>query len=296
MKARLIGIPGTTGSRLVAEAWGDANAPAVICAHGVGQTRHAWGDTARGLAQAGYHAVSVDLPGHGDSEWYADGHYGGKRMTTDLQRICEHFGAPLAWVGASLGGLLGLGLQYRYAPLSALILVDIAPRMEAAGVERVLTFMRGRPDGFASIQEAADYVAAYLPNRKRPRSTDGLQKNLRQRSDGRYVWHWDPRVMEPGTQEERMQQSDYEGAARSLQIPALLIRGQHSDVISPAGAQEFQAMVKDSEYVDLHGAAHMVAGDVNDAFTDCVIEFLDRRYRPLAEPAVGKPVSSACRN
>ena len=51
-------------------------------------------------------------------------------------------------------------------------------------------------EGFATVAEAADAVAAYLPHRKRPRSHEGLQKNLRLHPDGRWRWHWDPRVLQ----------------------------------------------------------------------------------------------------
>ncbi len=285
MQSQPLSFTSVTGSRIAAEGWGDPAAPAVVCAHGGGQTRHAWGATARRLAEAGFHGITVDLPGHGDSDWYADGCYGGQRMVADMHQVCRQLEGPVAWVGASLGGLLGLGLQARHRPLSCLVLVDIAPRMETSGVERVIRFMRGRPDGFASIEEAAEYVASYLPHRPRPRSPEGLRKNLRLREDGRYVWHWDPRVMAPAVQSDRMENGDYEAAARSLRIPTLLVRGQMSDVISEAGARAFLEMVPDSEYLDLQGASHMVAGDVNDAFSASVLEFLQRKYRPAGRAA-----------
>ena len=68
--------------------------------------------------------------------------------------------------------------------------------MEAAGVARILTFMSAHPDGFASLDDARDAIAAYNPHRPPPRDTVRLHKNLRQGSDGRYRWHWDPRFLD----------------------------------------------------------------------------------------------------
>ena len=58
--------------------------------------------------------------------------------------------------------------------------------------------------GFGSLEEVADAVAAYNPHRPRPTDLSGLKKNVRQRADGRWVWHWDPRFMsgKPGSHDE----------------------------------------------------------------------------------------------
>ncbi len=180
-------------------------------------------------------------------------------------------------VGASLGGLAALLTAGEAAPelVSSLVLVDIAPRMDPVGVERIVGFMTGNPDGFASLEEAADAIAGYLPNRPRPTDLRGLQKNLRFGQDGRWRWHWDPAFMtgkqRPGATRDPER---FERAARALRIPVLLIRGRMSDIVSEAGAQAFLDVVPHARFVDVSDAGHMVAGDRNDVFTDAVVEFL----------------------
>ncbi len=139
---------------------------------------------------------------------------------------------------------------------------------------RILGFMQSAPDGFASVEEAADAVAAYRPHRPRPKDTAGLRRNLRFR-EGRYHWHWDPRMFEngpPARDTERLRD-----AARSLTVPVLLVRGGHSDILSQAGADDFLRLVPHAEFADIAGADHMVAGERNDAFNDAVFSFLERR-------------------
>src|SRR3546814_16423457 len=87
--------------------------------------------------------------------------------------------------------------------------------------------MRADPEGFASVDEAADAVAAYMPHRPRPKDTSGLLKNLRLREDGRYRWHWDPRFVgrEISSAEILSNGARLEAAARALTMPALLVRG-----------------------------------------------------------------------
>ena len=106
-----------------------------------------------------------------------------------------------AVAGASLGGIASLTAEGEAAqrgepPLfSALVLVDITPRVDMSGVAKVQGFMRAHAhEGFATVEEAADAVAAYLPHRPRPRSNEGLKKNLRLHPDGRWRWHWDPQI------------------------------------------------------------------------------------------------------
>ncbi|MFI4935421.1 MAG: alpha/beta fold hydrolase, partial [Caulobacterales bacterium] len=113
-----------------------------------------------------------------------------------------------------------------------------------------------------------------LPHRPRPADTSGLAKNLRLGDDGRWRWHWDPKMMEMQRmgREERL-----EDCARALKVPTLLIRGQKSDLLSPAGARAFLDLVPHAEFVDIEGADHMVAGDRNDAFNAAVFEFLQRQ-------------------
>jgi pimeloyl-ACP methyl ester carboxylesterase len=188
---------------------------------------------------------------------------------------------PPVLIGASLGGLSSL-VAIGEAPAgttvaSGLVLVDVAPRLEEKGIERIAEFMLGNLDGFASLEEVADAVAAYNPHRPRPTNLSGLRKNVRLRDDGRWYWHWDPAFLLGGRQDEPRSvrnEDRLEDAARALTVPTLLVRGRQSDVLSEAGARETVGLIPHARYIDVGGAGHMVAGDRNDAFNDAVLEFL----------------------
>jgi non-heme chloroperoxidase len=268
--------------RIACDAWGDPSDRPVILLHGGGQTRHAWGGTACALAASGMYALALDLRGHGDSDWCAKGNYLPEAFVADLHAIMQTLDEPAAIVGASLGGQAGLLCQGELHPntASALVLVDVTPRLESKGVERIVKFMQARPDGFASIDEAADAVAEFLPHRPRPLETAGLEKNLRCGADGRWRWHWDPRFLMRAADKQPLRANEWPArlmrAARALTVPTLLVRGMRSDVVSPEGVQEFLAAVPHAEYVDVEHATHMVAGDSNDVFSESVIGFLSR--------------------
>ena len=268
--------------RLVADAYGDSGHPAVLLLHGGGQTRHSWGATAQALASRGMYAVSADLRGHGDSGWDPAGDYSFDAFQQDTEQWCQLLGMP-AIVGASMGGLAGLWTEGARAAQgiepasSSLVLVDIAHRSETVGIQRIVGFMNDRPDGFATLDEVADAIAAYMPQQPRPASSAGLARNVRLGDDGRYRWHWDPRFMSDGQRPRSSYDSDaFAQHASRLTMPVLLIRGRMSDVVSQQVADEFRALVPHAEFVDVGGAAHMVAGDQNDVFADTVIDFLQR--------------------
>ena len=230
--------------------------------------------------------VALDTRGHGDSEWAPDGRYSLDVMVEDLQRVVAALGGKRpVLVGASMGGgvsLLAVGEDHLDA--TALVLVDIAPRIEMDGADRILTFMGERPEGFDTLDQVADAIARFQPHRGRPSNLAGLAKNVRLYPDGKYRWHWDPAFH---TQARRLdkRQERLEACARRLRLPTLLVRGGLSDVLSAEGAQSFLEVCPHSEYVNVTDAGHMVAGDRNDVFGTAVIGFLSRKV-----PVGGEPV------
>jgi pimeloyl-ACP methyl ester carboxylesterase len=263
------------GISIVADAMGEKTAPPVLFMHGGGQTRQSWGKAITQAAGHGYRAVSVDLRGHGESGWSPDGKYNIESFAGDIRKIIAGFTQPPVLVGASLGGLVGLTLAASPPPpLRGLVLVDVAVQLEPAGTKEIGDFMGSAPNGFATLDEAADAVAAYLPHRTRPKDTSGLMRNLRLRADGRLHWHWDPAFTRIDPDAARNFSAGFAAAAQNLRLPVLLIRGGRSRVLSPEGAQAFLKLVPQAEYVDVAGADHMVAGDANDSFNEAVFAFL----------------------
>ncbi|MVU77878.1 alpha/beta fold hydrolase [Nocardia sp. ET3-3] len=275
-----VSFRGQGGIVLAGDSWGPEDGPLVVFLHGGGQTRGSWKDSGLALAKAGMHAVLLDARGHGDSAWDPEGNYRRDAMVEDLMAVLRQLGKPAFIVGASMGGLTGLIATTHpdRELITGLVLVDVVPRPERKGVERVINFLGSNPEGFASLEEAADAVAEYLPHRRRPRNPEGLQRNLRQRADGRWYWHWDPAMLSPrgdGRGEEIDVQTELlENAARGLTIPVLLVRGKLSDVVSDEGVAAFRALVPHAEYAEIGTAAHTAASDANDEFTDAVVDFV----------------------
>ncbi len=265
-------------------AYGNAENLPVLLLHGGGQTGYSWGDTAKILAQNGYYAIALDARGHGDSSWSADADYLTDALVEDLRAVIEQVGGKPALIGASMGGITSLIAEgeSKISVASTIILVDIAPKAEQKGIERIFAFMSANMNsGFATVAEAAEAVSAYLPHRPKTDDTGRLEKNLRFRN-GRWYWHWDPVMLQVWQNSTVSQRIEHEQrlftAAQNLTVPTLIIRGGISDVVSERVMAEFLDAVPQVRSFTVAGAGHMVAGDSNHSFTNAAVDFLKEVY------------------
>ncbi|MGB0847886.1 MAG: alpha/beta fold hydrolase [Thiolinea sp.] len=285
-RQRLPGTPepahyfqGCEDNTIAGDSWGDPGQTAVILLHGGGQTRHAWKGAGEKLGEAGFYTLSLDLRGHGDSSWINDSvGYTEAKMAADLACVLEQaeIRRPIL-VGASLGGLTALSaIGQKVVDARALVLVDIVPGFEEAGARRVLQFMAMGQQGFASLEEVSAAIAMYQPQRKAKRNPDGLAKNIRLGDDGRYYWHWDPAFLQRSERDYKTVQAKLHAYAEELTLPTLLVRGGLSDLLTDESTNKFLNACPHAEYTNITDAAHMVAGDRNDIFTEAVVDFLRR--------------------
>ncbi|MEO8816188.1 MAG: alpha/beta hydrolase [Mycobacterium sp.] len=275
---------GPGGVRIVYDRLGDPEARAVVFLHGGGQTRRSWSRAAAAVAERGWQAISIDLRGHGESDWSSEGDYRVVSFAADVAEVLHRLPPRPVLVGASLGGFVAMILAGELEPgiAAAVVLVDIVPNMDPSGASRVRAFMAERVEaGFGSLDEVADALAEYNPHRPRPTDLDGLATNLRRRDD-RWYWHWDPEFISDTATHPAMEMTDVDrmntavGAMLGTGVPMFLVRGQMSDLVSQDRAEEFLSRFPQVGFVDIRGAGHMVAGDRNDVFADAVLDFLAR--------------------
>jgi pimeloyl-ACP methyl ester carboxylesterase len=279
-ESHVVTFRGVDDLSLVGDEWNDdpsTDRPSVLLLHGGGQNRHSWKNTGQILADEGFHVIALDSRGHGDSDRSPSANYSVEALSGDVVQVLHQVGRPVVLIGASMGGLTGILAAQEAGPdlVTKLVLVDVVPRFEKSGSARIREFMFNHVHGFDSLEQAADAVAEYLPHRPRPRSPEGLKKNLRLR-DGRWYWHWDPAFLTKPDDDPFMRVDKLERAAMNLTIPILLIRGKLSDVVSTEGVQHFLEKVPAAEFTELSEAGHTAAGDDNDAFTEVVVEFVNR--------------------
>jgi pimeloyl-ACP methyl ester carboxylesterase len=266
------------GDRWEAQTDGGAPKGVVLMLHGGGQTRHSWRAAGATLAARGWTTYALDARGHGESDWDPDGNYGFRALAGDLRAVIAQIGEKPVIVGASMGGLTSIIAEGETGNVArALVLVDITPRVEPAGVERIQKFMLSAPNGFDTLEEVAEAISAYQPNRPRRTNLEGLRKNVRRGPNGRWFWHWDPAFIAPRADEyiPAVNHDEIAAAAARIRVPTLLVRGEDSDVVGDAGVAELRALIPDSRYLTVPKAGHMVAGDDNASFLTGAGDFLD---------------------
>ena len=278
-------LRGAQGLRLVADVYGPGDGPPALLLHGFGQTRQSWGLAASKLGEQGWRAYAVDLRGHGDSARPVAAAYANTDFAADLLSLCHSLKTPPLVVGASMGGVAALTAQgasdvqlYR-----GLVLVDITPDVDAEGARRIISFMAANPDGYASLEEAAEAIGVYRGSERGKASPRGLARVLRQGTDGRWRWHWDPRALEerkvwltdPKAAEARQDRmwAEMTSGVNKLAVPTMLVRGGSSDVVTREAAEALFKLLPNARFVDVAEATHMVAGDRNDVFCAAVLEF-----------------------
>lgn len=251
--------------------WGDpANPRVVICVHGLTRNCRDFDALAQAL-EKDLRVVSVDIAGRGQSDWlpnkedYSYPQYMAD-MTALIARITAHGAADIAWVGTSMGGMLGMLLAARpNTPIRRLVLNDVGTVIPKASMERIGTYV-GKDPRFASFAETEQYVrlvsAPFGP------LSDAQWKHLtehnsKQHEDGSWGMNYDPGVALPfrKAQAKDIVLWDYYDAVK---CPTLLLRGAQSDLLLHETAVEMTTRGPKPELVEFAGVGHapmLMAGD-----------------------------------
>jgi len=274
--------------------WGRPSSPPVVCLHGGGQTAYMFEDLGARLRER-YWLVAPDLPGHGDSDLIEGTATAHAAFAAGLVPLFDDLGIRrAALVGASLGGMTAITFADLHPDVVASIsLIDVGHKLEAEGVRKIVDFMTAH-ESFASLEEAAEAISEYLPQRRAVRPAS-LTRNLRQRADGRWEWkHQVGRRMRerqeaegdlthPADRLDEVMAGVDEAAAR-LVCPVQVLRGEHSDVLSSRGAEEVAALIPDARLEVVERAGHLATGDNPHSTVGRIETFLAEVWPGSPEP------------
>ncbi|MEF9943644.1 MAG: alpha/beta hydrolase [Burkholderiaceae bacterium] len=244
--------------------WGDADNPRVlICVHGLSRVGSDFDRLARAL-QADYRVVCPDVAGRGESEWLAaSALYNVAQYAADMATLMARLDVPrVDWLGSSMGGLIGMAVAGQPgAPIGKLILNDVGPRIEPASLERIGRYL-GDPHRFADFNAALAYVkqvSAPFGLRDEAHWREITASVIRPAGDG-FRLHYDPRISEALRAITPELVAVGEAAMWQLYdritAPTLLVRGEFSDLLSPATAAEMTRRGPRARWVEAAGVGH----------------------------------------
>jgi pimeloyl-ACP methyl ester carboxylesterase len=244
--------------------WGEPGNPRVLlCVHGLTRVGRDFDRLARALADR-FRVVCPDVVGRGQSDWLADpAHYQLPQYVADMVTLVARLGVPqIDWLGTSMGGLIGMSLAGQPgAPIRRLILNDVGPTLDPAALARIGEYV-GRPVRCARFEALVDYVATISAGFGLTRREDWVEATehvVRRDGDG-WILHYDPRIgaafraitPEIAAAGEAALWALYERIAG----PVLLLRGEHSDLLSPATAEAMTRRGPRAQRIDIAGVGH----------------------------------------
>jgi pimeloyl-ACP methyl ester carboxylesterase len=240
--------------------YGNGDAPALVCIHGLTGNAHNFDAVAPHLRHA-YRVVSLDVRGRGDSQWGPPENYTYSQYASDLASFLDALDIRrVSLLGTSMGGIISMIYAASHSQrIERVVLNDIGPEFDLAGVERILDSVSEAPREFRDLDEvAAYYRAAYPPLADAPvQSLLGFCRwAVREGENGRQVWKTDPAVRRVRPTGPSSVLPDLWAMYRRITAPVLVIRGAESDLLSPATTQRMRAAHAKTRVVEVPGAGH----------------------------------------
>jgi pimeloyl-ACP methyl ester carboxylesterase len=237
-----------------------AGLPTVVCVHGLTRNARDFDRLASRLADR-YRVICPDMPGRGRSQWLADPSlYAVPQYVADCVTLIARLDVErVAWVGTSMGGLIGMSLSaLEGSPVAALVLNDIGPVIDVDGLARIGRYV-GQAPSFERYEDCVDYTRQTASGFG-PHDDSGWDALSRftwvQRSDGRWYSHYDPRIADPFKAWVGQPALDLWPVYDAVRCPTLLIRGADSDLLTGDVARHMATRGPRARLIEFSGVGH----------------------------------------
>jgi pimeloyl-ACP methyl ester carboxylesterase len=238
---------------------GQTNPPVVVCVHGLTRNGRDFDALAERLSTR-YRVICPDMAGRGQSDRLSNSAlYAIPQYLADCVTLIARLNVErVAWVGTSMGGLIGMSLaSLALNPVSALVMNDVGPVLSTEGLSRIADYV-GKAPSFDTYEQCVAYTRAIAAGFG-PHDDAGWDLLARHYwvNDGT-CWraHYDPRIAEPFA-------AAGEGGPISLwplfdQIvcPTLVVRGAQSDLLDAATAREMTERGPRARLIEFAGVGH----------------------------------------
>jgi len=248
--------------------WGTAGKQPLILLHGIARTARNFDHLAPRFTDK-YHVISVDLRGHGDSEWSKEGAYFVEDYVSDLEALIEKLGLRnlLLW-GNSTGGRVAQMIAGRHPELvSAVVVEDVGPERPQTISNRRATRMSQEESGWASVDELLAKIKTDYTRTAEPVLRAFAEHGSKRRADGRIVWKRDPAILK-GFVATKLWET-----IREIKAPIVYILGGASDIVPPETQEELKKALPQARIVTMPGLGHYPSDEKPDEFVAIVEEF-----------------------
>ncbi len=253
--------PCGSGAELAYYDWrGPEGAAAIFCVHGLSRNKKDFRSLAAAVAGE-FRVVCPDVVGRGESEWLGDKRgYTYPNYAADLIGLIEHLGiGPVAWVGTSMGGILGMMVASARPDLvQRLVLNDVGADVDSAGVKRILGYV-GKRHRFDSKQDAMAYIREILApfGVTSEDEWEALYDATFVEKNGGVEFAYDPAIVSPAPGAVPAPLNYWDEWSR-IACPVLILRGADSDLLSRATVLRMCER-KGTRSVEIAGCGHAPA-------------------------------------
>ena len=251
--------------------WGDADAPPLVCLHGVLAHGRRFRKLAEERLATSFRVLAPDLRGHGRSEWEPP--WSLDQHLSDVVELVDRLGIDQAdWLGHSFGGRLVLEVFARHPDrVRRAVLLD-----PAVWVPPTIALDRAESErgdrSFATVEEAiaARVESSGLRHTPRELLEEEMFEHLDRDSDGRLRYRYCQSAVVAAYGELAKSPPPFE----ALRVPTLLVRGAESEVVPDVLVEVYADGVGELLQIVTVPGGHVVLWDAFAETADAVAAFL----------------------
>jgi len=248
------------GLRLHYLDYGNPAMPPLVCIHGLSGNAHNYDGLAPHLRDA-YHVMSVDVRGRGDSAWGPAGEYLPPTYVSDLAAMLDALKIDrVTLIGTSMGGIISMIFAGGYpARVARLVLNDIGPEVNPAGLKRITDYFTASPADFADLAAVAAYYRAnypFLAHTPEPDLIEFVRWAVKPGDGGRLIWKIDPAVRNIPRSGTAARPMDLWVPFARIEAKVLIVRGGESDILAGDTAQRMCRVLPGTRLVEIAGVGH----------------------------------------
>lgn len=256
--------------------WGTGGKPPIVLLHGLRGHARVWEDVAEALC-GDYHVYSMDQRGRGDTDHAPGGDYSTDAFVADLAGFLDAVGLDkFILFGHSMGGRNSMAFAGKYPErLEGLCIVDIGPKIEPAGGNRITEELRALPPHFDNFEDALAHVQTGNRFASEPVMRRRLTGQTQTLPDGKLGWKFDPEIREQRINGTAAPAVDLWPALERITCPTLVVRGTETDLLPRESAQQMIDTLAQGTLVEIERAGHMVFEDNPSDFIAAVQDWLN---------------------